>query len=78
MSIRLRNAPPTLMKIFFRLVFVFLYLDGILMTSLTDDGHTEHLKLVYSRLEQHGLRINIENSVLGVSHLEFLGYMITP
>ncbi|GBM00450.1 Transposon Ty3-I Gag-Pol polyprotein [Araneus ventricosus] len=82
MSFGLRNAPSTFQRfineVFFGLDFVFAYLDDILVDSSTEDEHSEHLKVVFSRLEQYGLRINLGKSVMGVNQLEFLGYMITP
>ncbi|GBL89877.1 Transposon Ty3-I Gag-Pol polyprotein [Araneus ventricosus] len=82
MSFGLRNAPSTFQRfineVFFRLDFFFAYLYDILVTSSTEDEHSEHLKVVFSRLEQYGLCINLGKSVMGVNQLEFLGYMITP
>ncbi|GBN27325.1 Retrovirus-related Pol polyprotein from transposon 297 [Araneus ventricosus] len=82
MSFGLRNAPSTFQRfineVFFGLDFVFAYLDDILVASSTEDEHSENLKVVFSRLEQYGLRINLGKSVMGVNQLEFLGYMITP
>ncbi|GFY09724.1 transposable element Tcb1 transposase [Trichonephila clavipes] len=43
-----------------------------------NEEHKTHLKLVFERLQKHGLRVNISKSTLGVTHLEFLGYLITP
>ncbi|GBN61404.1 Retrovirus-related Pol polyprotein from transposon opus [Araneus ventricosus] len=82
MSFWLRNAPSTFQRfineVFFGLDFVFSCLDVILIASSTEDEHSEHLKVVFSRLEQYGLRINLGKSVMGVNQLEFLGYVITP
>ncbi|GFX53757.1 retrovirus-related Pol polyprotein from transposon opus [Trichonephila clavipes] len=58
--------------------FVFPYLDDILVASETEEEHKTHLKLVFDLLQKHGLRVNISKSTLGVTHLEFLGYLITP
>lgn len=67
----LRNAPFAFQRfiheMFFGLDFVFPYFDDILIASLTQGKHTEHLKLVFSRLDQYGLRINIAKSVFGVN-----------
>ncbi|GFV98795.1 retrovirus-related Pol polyprotein from transposon opus [Trichonephila clavipes] len=64
-------------EVLFGLEFVFPYLDDILVTSENEE-HKTHLKLVFDRLQKHGLRVNISKSTLGVTHLEFLGYLITP
>ncbi|GFX83274.1 hypothetical protein TNCV_4988681 [Trichonephila clavipes] len=82
MSFGLRNAPSTFQRfineVLFGLEFVFPYLDDILVASGTEEEHKTHLKLVFDRLQKHGLRVNISKSILGVTHLEFLGYLITP
>ncbi|GFT45963.1 hypothetical protein TNCV_3535431 [Trichonephila clavipes] len=81
MSFGLRNAPSTFQRfineVLFELEFVFPYLGDILVASETEE-HKTHLKLVFDRLQKHGLRVNISKSTLGVTHLEFLGYLITP
>ncbi|GFX14907.1 hypothetical protein TNCV_1486491 [Trichonephila clavipes] len=80
MNFGLRNAPSTFQRfineVLFGLEFVFPYLDDILVASETE--HKTHLKFVFDRLQKHGLRVNISKSTLGVTHLEFLGYLITP
>ncbi|GFX70141.1 hypothetical protein TNCV_4615791 [Trichonephila clavipes] len=82
MSFGLRNAPTTFQRfineVLFGLEFVFPYLDDILVASETEEEHKTHLKLVFDLLQKHGLRVNISKSTLGVTHLEFLGYLITP
>ncbi|GFU22682.1 hypothetical protein TNCV_762621 [Trichonephila clavipes] len=82
MSFGLRNAPSTFQRfineVLFGLEFVFPYLDDILVASETEEEHKTHLKLVFDRLQKHGLRVNISQSTLGVTHLEFLGHLITP
>ncbi|GFV78754.1 retrovirus-related Pol polyprotein from transposon opus [Trichonephila clavipes] len=82
MSFGLRNAPSTFQRfineVLFGLEFVFPYLDDILVASENEEQHKTHLKLVFDRLQKYGLRVNISKSTLGVPHLEFLGYLITP
>ncbi|GFS99979.1 retrovirus-related Pol polyprotein from transposon opus [Trichonephila clavipes] len=82
MSFGLRNAPSNFQRfineVLFGLEFVFPYLHGILVACENEEQHETHLKLVFDRLQKHGLRGNISKSTLGVTHLEFLGYLITP
>ncbi|GFX24854.1 hypothetical protein TNCV_4489451 [Trichonephila clavipes] len=82
MSFGLRNAPSTFQRfineVLFGLEFVFPYLDDILVASENKEQHKTHLKLVFDRLQKYSLRVNISKSTLGVTHLEFLGYLITP
>ncbi|GFT97065.1 hypothetical protein TNCV_176971 [Trichonephila clavipes] len=66
MSFGLRNAPSTFQRfineVLFGLEFVFPYLDDILVASETEEEHKTHLKLVFDRLQKHGLRVNISKS----------------
>ncbi|GFX74735.1 retrovirus-related Pol polyprotein from transposon 17.6 [Trichonephila clavipes] len=82
MSFGLRNAPSTFQRfineVLFGQEFIFPYLDDILVASETEEEHKTHLKLVFDRLQKHGLRVNVSKSTLGVTNLEFLGYLITP
>ncbi|GFW01728.1 retrovirus-related Pol polyprotein from transposon opus [Trichonephila clavipes] len=81
MSFGLRNAPYTFQRfindVLFGLEFAFPYLDDIVVASENEEQHETHLKLVFDRLQKHGFRVNISKSTLGVTHLEFLGYLIT-
>lgn len=80
MSFGLRNAPATFQR-FINLVlrglpFVFSYLDDILIASATTAEHEKHLKLVFERLNQYGLRINVSKSEFGRSDITFLGFLV--
>ncbi|GFX13847.1 retrovirus-related Pol polyprotein from transposon opus [Trichonephila clavipes] len=76
------NAPSTFQRfineVLFGLEFVFPYLDDILVAPENEEQHETHLKLVFDWLQKHALRVNISKSTLGITHLEFLGYFITP
>ncbi|GFV24321.1 retrovirus-related Pol polyprotein from transposon opus [Trichonephila clavipes] len=49
-----------------------------LVASSTEEEHSEHLKMVFERFQQYGLRINVSKSVMGVSaQVEYLGFLIT-
>ncbi|GFU51597.1 hypothetical protein TNCV_82281 [Trichonephila clavipes] len=81
MSFGLRNAPSTFQRfiteVLYGLDFVFLYLYDVLVASSTEEEHSEHLKMVFERLQQYGLRINVSKSVMGVAQVEYLGFLIT-
>ncbi|GFX33105.1 retrovirus-related Pol polyprotein from transposon opus [Trichonephila clavipes] len=57
--------------------FVFPYLDDVLVASSTEEEHSEHLKMVFERFQQYGLRINVSKSVMGAAQVEYLGFLIT-
>ncbi|GFQ93990.1 uncharacterized protein TNCT_716291 [Trichonephila clavata] len=57
--------------------FVFPYLDDVLIASSSEEEHEKHVKLVFDRFQQYGLRINLAKSVMGADQVEYLGYLIT-
>ncbi|GFS80566.1 hypothetical protein TNCV_3869981 [Trichonephila clavipes] len=81
MSFGLRNAPSTFQRfiteVLYGLDFVFPYLDDVLVASSTEEEHSEHLKMVFERFQQYGLRINVFKSVMGAAQVEYLGFLIT-
>ncbi|GFX52393.1 hypothetical protein TNCV_4324111 [Trichonephila clavipes] len=81
MSFGLRNAPSTfqrfITKVLYGLDFVFPYLDDVLVASSTEEELSEHLKMVFERFQQYGLRINVSKSVMGAAQVEYLGFLIT-
>ncbi|GFT03560.1 hypothetical protein TNCV_2986781 [Trichonephila clavipes] len=81
MSFGLRNAPSTFQRfiteVLYGLDFVSPYLDDVLVASSTEEEHREHLKMVFERFQQYGLRINVSKSVMGADQVEYLGFLIT-
>ena len=59
------------------LEYCFVYLDGVLIGSRSQEEHVQHLREVLSRLEEHGIVLNREKCVLGVTELQFLGHMVS-
>ena len=59
------------------LPFAFIYLDDILVASLSHEEHHQHLTLLFNTLEESRLIVNPDKCVLGVEELEFLGHWVT-
>ncbi|GFR13832.1 hypothetical protein TNCT_303431 [Trichonephila clavata] len=81
MSFGLRNAPSTFQRfitdVLRGLDFVFPYLDDVLIASSSEEEHEKHVKLVFDRFQQYGMRINLAKSVMGADQVEYSGYLIT-
>lgn len=81
MNFGLRNASQTFQRfmheVLLGLDFVFVYIDDILVFSSTPEEHREHLKKLFQRLLQWGLRVKPSKCVLGVSKLDFLAHEIS-
>lgn len=58
--------------------FAFVYVDDILVASKDSATHKEHLRLLFQRLRDHGLVINISKSQFGRDSIDFLGHHVTP
>jgi len=60
------------------LEFVRTYLDDLLcITKASLDDHLNHLRLVLTRLQEAGLKINAPNSKFCAVYMENLGYTLT-
>ena len=58
------------------LSFIFVYLDDILIASTNPVEHIEQLKILFERLQEHGLVINPSKCQFGVSPINFLGHIV--
>jgi hypothetical protein len=78
MSFGLRNAAQTFQRfmdsLFKHLPFVFCYLDDLIIASRTLEEHHEHLRQIFTILEENGLQINPAKCVFAA--LEFLGHRV--
>jgi hypothetical protein len=61
------------------LPFVFCYLDDIIITSHTLEEHHEHLRQIFTILQENGLQINPAKCVFAAAAaVEFLGHLAHP
>ena len=63
-------------KVLQGLDFVFTYIDDQLIASSSVEEYLEHLRLVFQRLDEHGIVINVPKSLFGVRELDFLGHHV--
>src|SRR6185437_1457580 len=77
------NTPATFQRLMDRVYkgiawkFVVVYLDDTIVYSRTFDEHLTHLKRVFNRIKQAGLRLNIEKCTFWMHQLPFLGHLIS-
>lgn len=80
MTFGLRNASQSFQRYINRalgdLDYVFIYIDDILIASSSPQEHSHHLEVVFERLKEFQLRLNVDKCVFSVPELEFLGYQI--
>lgn len=81
MTFGLRNAAQTFQRLIHEVLrglnFVFPYMDDICIASENIEQHEQHLREVFSRLQQHNLSINISKCVFGKTEIDFLGHRVT-
>ncbi|GFX85078.1 retrovirus-related Pol polyprotein from transposon opus [Trichonephila clavipes] len=56
--------------------FVYAFIDDILVASSSEAEHIQNLRLLFQRLDQHGLSINPSKCTFGVPTLNFLGFQV--
>lgn len=80
MPFGLKNAAQTFQRLMDTvcagLDFVFVYLDDILVASRNETEHLQHLRELFSRLEKHGLIINLKKCEFGKESINFLGHNV--
>ncbi|XP_064483070.1 uncharacterized protein LOC135395913 [Ornithodoros turicata] len=81
MPFGLRNAAQTFQRFIDCVVrglpFVFAYIDDILVASSSPQEHERHLRLLFQRLTDHGIVVNVAKCEFGVASTEFLGHRVT-
>lgn len=81
MSFGLCNAAQTFQRFINStlqgLNFVFAYIDDLLIASTSEEEHTKHLGMVFQRLSNAGIAINISKCCFGEPTVKFLGYQLT-
>jgi hypothetical protein len=55
---------------------VLVYLDDILIFSITWEEHLEHIQWVLGTLQQHKLYENLEKCSFGMHRIQYLGYIV--
>lgn len=84
MPFGLKNAPATFQRIMDDVLrglvntFCLVYLDDIIIFSPSLKEHINHLKLVFNRLQQHNLKLQLDKCHFLRKETEFLGHVITP
>lgn len=58
------------------LEFVYVYLDDIMVASNSKKEHLEHLRLLFQRLNDNGLTINLAKCEFGKAEIDFLGHHV--
>jgi transposase InsO family protein len=56
--------------------FLFVYLDDILVASDNNREHARHLRILFDRMRQHGLVVNVAKCEFGLTSIDFLGHRV--
>ena len=81
MPFGLRNAAQSFQrfigKVLRGLPFCFAYIDDFLIASNDVTFHKQHLQQVFTWLQDYGIQVNLNKSILGVTSIDFLGHTVT-
>jgi len=80
MCFGLRNAAQTFQRVVNEMLrgldYAFAYIDDVLIASLDELEHEQHVHSVLKRLQEFGMSINPAKCVFSVTSLTFLGHVI--
>lgn len=74
------NAPATLMNMVigdFICKFTFIYMDDVIVFSKDKDKHLEHLRMIFERLREANLSVNLKKCSFLKKSIEYLGHIVT-
>lgn len=57
--------------------FVFPYIDDLCIASSSIEEHRQHLRIIFKRLRDNNLAINLANCEFGKEQLTFLGHLLS-
>lgn len=57
--------------------FLFVFVDDIIIFSKTFDDHLKHLEIVFEKLRDAGLTVNLQKCSFAKREVEYLGHIIT-
>nr|VZI47906.1 unnamed protein product [Spirometra erinaceieuropaei] len=80
MPFGLRNAAQSFQRstdeVLRALSLTYVYIDDILVASSSAEEHASHLRQIFDRFQQHGLQLNVDKCIFGVSSLDFPGHHV--
>jgi len=82
MSFGLKNASATFQRLMNRVLhrligkFCAVYLDDIIIYSITFQDHCNHVQQVFNRLKEAGLKIKPEKCTFVESEVSYLGHIV--
>jgi len=81
MSFGLRNVAQTFQRFMDEILkdldFCFAYIDDILVFSRSPQEHDQHLRILFTQLQNYGILLNPSKCVFRVPEISFLGYKIS-
>lgn len=83
MPFGLKNAPITFQRFMDEFLrgldeaFCQIYMDDLLVFSASESQHQDHLRRVFARMREFGLKLSKEKSLLGRDEIAFLGHVVS-
>ncbi|XP_072041155.1 uncharacterized protein [Amphiura filiformis] len=83
MPFGLHNAPATFQRAMQEVLrglnwkFVFCYLDDVIIFSRSFEEHLDHLKQVFDRLREAGLKLQPKKCTFGQTEVKYLGHIVS-
>lgn len=73
---RLQTFQRFIHEVLSGLPFIFVYEDDLIAARKSPQEHTPRLRLLFERLRDYGLTMNVRKCIFGVTYFDFLGHRI--
>ena len=83
MPFRLCNAPPTFQRLMqnclgeLNLTYYLIYLDDVIIFSETPEEHLQRMRVVFDRLQEHGLKLKPSKCDVFKSEINYLAHHVS-
>ena len=59
------------------MICVFFHMDDVLLHDSSKNDHSEHLKMIFQKIREAGLKLKLSKCAFFKRHFKYLGHLIS-